>query len=128
LEGKEKAMNIFKAVATLALVFALGSSAQAAVLITPPLPALQGNYLECYIVNASSSTQTVEVEAVISSGAIAGSSLITLEAGAGSGISLPASAAGYYYRFTVDGASHFYRASIAVLVPDVGLISALPAQ
>lgn len=98
-------------------------------LFTPPLPALAGNFLQCSIVNVSAETRAVRIRYFDSLGnQVADSGEHDLGGSEGFGLSLPASAAGFYCSFSVAGSGNKFRASISVLQPGVGLISALPAE
>jgi hypothetical protein len=128
---REKIMNVKKtlAIALLALILIGAESAYADELFSPPLPALAGNYLECSIVNVSNSTRTVRVRVFDSSGnQVSDSGDMELAAGAATGVSVPGGALGFYCTFTVQGQGKYFRASISVLQPGVGLISALRAE
>jgi len=112
------------------LVWGLSGAAYADVLFTPSLPAIYAtNEVHCSIVNVDGRTRDVVIEALNPGGAVVGTSgQIRLAPGNVAVVAVPGNLTPVHCRFEVEGHGKKFRAGIAVLHPDVGMISALPAE
>lgn len=115
-----------------ASVLMMTAPASAADLYTPVLPASSVQHMTCRILNVTSSTQVVTVQAVEYSGTVANSLVnVPLAPGEANGFSISGGLA-KYCKFSVKGSGDGFRAAIEIfeLTPDLNFrtITALPAR
>ena len=112
------------------LVLAISAPAYAEVLFSPSLPAIfPENEVHCSIVNVDIKARWVFIEVMNPGGQPVGETLhYHLPPGSAADVSVPGNVTPNYCRFEVEGHRHMFRASISVLRPGVGMISALPAR
>jgi|GEM_PF-5304033 len=112
----------------LGLILVAGAT-QAATLFTPPLVPEGGNLLDCYVVNVSGKERAVTIVVLNREGeAVLPPVEVTLNPGEEKVATAPAGLSPRYCKFDVEGGRSFFRASVLVREPDVGSISALPAE
>ncbi len=112
------------------LVLAISAPAHAEVLFSPSLPAIFAeNEVHCSIVNVDSKARWVFIEVLNPGGQPVGDTLhYLLPPGNAAVIAVKGNLTPNYCRFEVEGHRRMFRASISVLRPDMGMISALPAR
>jgi hypothetical protein len=97
-------------------------------LVTPPLVAEGVNQLQCHLVNVSGEGRSAVIEVLAQDGTVLETDGGTLDPGEAAVVTVPASASSRYCKFIVEGLRVDFRGSIAVRVPDLGSLSALPAH
>jgi hypothetical protein len=97
-------------------------------LATPPLVAEGVNQIQCHLVNVSSEERSVVIEVFAPDGTLLLSDGGTLNPGASAVVSVPASTSPRYCKFVVEGWYVHFRGSIAVRMPGLGSLGALPAR
>ena len=112
------------------LVLGISGTAYADVLFTPSLPAIYApNEVHCSIVNVDGRTRDVVIEVLNPGGGVVGTSgHIHLAPGNAAVVAVLGNLTPNYCRFEVEGHGKKFRAGIAVLHPELGMISALPAK
>jgi hypothetical protein len=101
-----------------AIAASIPAAAFATDLYSPSLPAGDGQYLECRILNVTKSSLDVTVTAFMSNGVVAaGPSPQTLAPMESGGFSIPGFYAAMYCKFTFKGQAADVRASIDIFEP-----------
>jgi hypothetical protein len=112
------------------LVLGITGTAYADVLFNPSLPAIYANNeVHCSIINVDGKTRDVIIEVLNPGGGVVGTSgHIHLTPGNTAVVAVSGNVTPNYCRFEVEGRGKMFRASISVLHPELGMISALPAK
>jgi hypothetical protein len=121
-----KTMKVLLAILTLGL--AAASTAEAAVLFSPPLVAEGDNFFDCYLVNVGPGRRQVTIQVFNRDGEVVESVTTTLGPGEEDVARATSDQLPRYCRFQVPGDGKQFRASVLVRQDGVGAISALPAQ
>jgi hypothetical protein len=131
MPGIRRKEKIMKSVALgIILVLGISATAYAEVLFSPSLPAIyEENQVHCSIVNVDTKARWVVIEVMNPGGQPVGETLhYQLPPGSAAVVAVGGNLTPNYCRFEVEGHRHMFRASISVLRPNVGMISALPAR
>ena len=88
-------------------------------MVSPALAVPPGYFLECDVVNASSSPRTIRIRGFDSNGTVQSSNgPITINPNGVGGVSIPYGAGVVLFEIVGDGKGSFYRPSIKLLAPD----------